>query len=94
MRCFAFLLALSLTACTQFPELDKAVTAEGAGADYPDLLPVEPVLAQAASGPAPGEVTDSLSARVSALRARASRLRGSVLDGSTRQRMRDGIAQG
>lgn len=94
MRFTALILTLSLTACTQFPELDRAVTDLGANAEYPDLVPIEPILAQAAAGPTPDQITGSLNARVSVLRARANRLRGRVVDGSTRQRMRTGIPQG
>lgn len=94
MRSFALILVFGLSACTQFPELDGAVTAHGSDANYPDLVPIEPILAQAASGPRTDQTTDQLSSRVAALKARANRLRGRVVDTSSRDRMRTGVPRG
>ncbi len=89
---FLALLALALTACTQFPELDSTITPELEAAEYPDLVPVEPLLAQARAGRVDPQQTEAaLLGRVSRLRARAARLRGSVLTGRERQRLRNGF---
>lgn len=86
------LMALALTACTQFPELDSTITPALEAADYPALVPVDPLLAQATAGRADPQQTEAaLLARVARLRARAARLRGSVLSGRERQRLRDGF---
>lgn len=81
-----------LPACTQFPALDRTITPALKAADYPDLVPLEPVLASASStGVAPVQATAAIDARVAALRARAARLRGSVLSGAERQRLAKGL---
>ena len=88
----ALLVACGLAACTQFPELDRTVSPELAASAYPALVPLEPVLAQAAAGRVDARATQaSLEARVARLRARAARLRGSVLTGRERQRLAAGL---
>ncbi len=86
-------LASSLLAgCTDMPDLDDRLTPAARSAPYPALVPVEPLLAQAS---ADQQITDdtapALQSRVAGLRARAARLRGSVVDGSTRSRMGNGV---
>ena len=81
-----------LTACTQFPELDRAITPELKEADYPALVPVEPLLTRATEGRVDPVTTQSnLEGRVARLRARAALLRGSVLTGRERQRLAQGL---
>lgn len=86
MRLAAIALAFSLTACADFPELDETITAEMRDADFPRLA----TISQLRQTPEP-RITEatgaSLTARVAALRARASRLRGSVLGSEVRQRL-------
>lgn len=78
--------------CTQFPVLDRTITPAMEAAAYPELVPLGPVLAQATASPIdPAQTQAQLSARVSALRARAARLRGSVLSGRERQRLAEGL---
>lgn len=85
--------ALVLGACTQFPALDRTLTPELVGADYPALVPVEPLLATASAGRVdPVQTQAGLEGRVSRLRARAARLRGSVLSGRERQRLAQGLS--
>jgi|TARA_B110000483_G_scaffold177904_1_gene210400 hypothetical protein len=92
MRFIALILPLALVACTQFPELDGAVSDAGKDAKYPKLLPVDTLLAQSNStGPSPEEAASTLSARLAALQNRAAQLRGSVVDSSTQKRMKDGV---
>lgn len=90
MRLATLLLALLLSACTQFPVLDDRLSDAARAADYPDLLPLAPLIAArsipAERGP---EITASLEGRVSALNARASRLRGAVLSPADRARLRE-----
>lgn len=87
------LASLTLTgACTQFPQLDHTVTPELANADYPMLVPLGTVLAATkTSSIEPAQATAAIDARVSALKARAARLRGSVLSGAERQRLANGL---
>ncbi len=83
---------LGLAACTEFPQVDAALSPNDPGADYPELLPFE----QLESGQAPPSLTDSdddaLRARAEALRARVGGLRGPVIDPDTRDRMNGGVA--
>jgi hypothetical protein len=74
--------------CTQFPELDRTLTPTLAAQDYPDLVP----LASAQSTTVePAQTNAALDARISALKARAARLRGNVLSGAERQRLAQGL---
>ena len=86
------LVAVVLVGCTQFPSLDRTLTPTLQNAEYPALVPVEPLLAQAAQGRVdPAATTSALQGRVARLRARAAGLRGSVLSGRERQRLREGL---
>ncbi|MGJ8596438.1 hypothetical protein [Sulfitobacter sp.] len=79
-------------ACTQFPALDRTLTPELVSADYPALVPIEPILAAAQTSTVePVQETAAIDARVAALKARASRLSGSVLSGAERQRLAQGF---
>ncbi len=79
--------------CAQFPELNATVSQEEASkADFPALVPVEPLLVQAETQHATPETQANVSARAARLRARAARLRGQVVDGSTQRRMAQGVA--
>jgi len=87
-------LALSLLAagCTQFPQLDQTITPQMEAAPFPKLVPVDPLLANIrTSGVDPVQTQNALQARVARLRARAARLRGSVLTGPERQRLARGL---
>jgi hypothetical protein len=79
-------------ACTQFPDLDRNITPELASADYPALVPMDPILTQARTIKIePVQATVAIDARVAALKSRAARLRGSVLTGRERQRLEEGL---
>jgi hypothetical protein len=96
MRFIAFakyaVLSATLMGCTQFPALDGAITEQGQNAQYPDLIPVETLLALSApSAVSPEQTASGLNARVTALRNRAARLRGPVVDTNTRRRMQNGV---
>ena len=78
--------------CTQFPELDRTLTPALEAQDYPALVPLAPVLASAQTTTVePAQTSAALDARISALKARAARLRGSVLSGAERQRLAEGL---
>lgn len=89
----ALLASLALTgACTQFPALDRTLTSELENADYATLVPLGPVLAAAHTTTVePMQATAAIDSRVAALKARAARLRGSVLSGAERQRLKNGL---
>lgn len=97
MKCRAALWSLPvalalLGACTQFPALDRTITPELERADYPALLPLDPLLATAQAGRVDAVQTEAtLIARVARLRARAAQLQGAVLTGRERQRLAEGF---
>ncbi|ASM72827.1 MULTISPECIES: hypothetical protein [Roseobacteraceae] len=80
---------LMLVACTQFPELDAAVSKRAKAADYPALINVEPILARTENnGSAPEVIQSNLESRAAALRNRAARLKaGRVIDAPARTRL-------
>ena len=90
MRAAAALLCFSLAACTQFPELEDTVSPSVQEADFPALLPLEPLMATATPVVSdPVETTQTLERRVAALRARARALqRRDIIGAATRARMR------
>lgn len=92
-RSLAFLTLFALaTGCTQFPELDSTQTAELDAAAYPDLVPIEPILARAeAPGADPVAEEENVQRRLGGLRARADRLRGSVLSADEKRRLEEGL---
>lgn len=91
----AGLTVLVLAACTQFPQLDETIDPATEAADYPELVPLEPILADAAVAPERHAETEAaLSARAAALRSRAAQLQSGVVDDETQARMRRGVPQG
>ena len=86
------LAALTLAACTQFPELEHTQTAALDAAAYPDLVPVEPILAQVdAPHTDPVQTQAGMEARLSRLRARADRLRAQGMSPEERRRLQQGL---
>lgn len=84
----------SLCACAQAPQVDTAFGTVDLDAPYPSLVP----LAELTNGPAtPARITaateQTMTNRINALRARAARLNGPVVDGATRAQMRGAIAR-
>ena len=81
----------ALAACSDFPELDRAVPDSATQGPYPTLVPVGQIL----NGPEPiatEAAVAGLAGRVAALRARAARLQArAVIDRATRARMRRGV---
>lgn len=87
-RTLLALLCLSISACSQFPELDHTQSPATEAAAYPDLIPIEPILAGIEQ---PGndvqEAEDATNPRLSRLRARAANMRGAVLSDSEKRRL-------
>lgn len=78
---------LCLAGCSQFPELDDTISPAARAAAYPDLVPAEDLRAELANAQITDDTTSSLEARVAALQARAARLRGTVIDQASRNRL-------
>lgn len=93
MRAACLALCLTLTACTQFPDLDGTISPALAEADYPALVPLDPLLASAIPATTDtAQTTQNLESRIASLRARARALQaGAVVDDGTRTRLRDRI---
>ena len=85
--------ATVLAGCSDFPELDAAITPAARQAGYPSLMPIDQLIAGAQDVQITEETTTTLQGRVSRLKGRAARLRGPVIDGPTRARMRAAIAR-
>lgn len=94
-RSLALALIAGLTAagCAQFPELDATLTDEARAAPYPDLVPLEGLQARIGSTRIDPGTAPAVQARIAALKSRASRLRGTVIDDATRTRMQAGVRQ-
>ena len=89
------LLALA-TGCADAPRLDTGLSARARGAAYPELVPLGPLLAGVSAAQSDHDIptlTGNLPARAAALRARAARLRGTVVDAAARDRMRAAVAR-
>ena len=89
-------LALSaalLAGCSDFPELDNAVSPTARKAGYPALLPIDQLIAGAQEVQITEETISGLQSRLARLNARAARLRGPVIDATTRARMRTALAR-
>jgi hypothetical protein len=85
--------ATTLAACTQFPELQDDADLAAREAPYPQLVPVETLRAQAPQSAITDDSQTTLQARITRLRNRAMRLKGTVVDGGTRARMSQGVRQ-
>jgi hypothetical protein len=85
----ALLLGVSLLAgCTQFPELDRTITPELEAAPYPDLVPIDPLLAKATAGRIdPARTEAALTGRAANLEARAARVSRTSAQSATAARV-------
>ena len=86
-----FVLILGLSACSQFPELDESVDSQARDAPYPDLVRVETLKANLPDTRIEPDAADDVESRVERLRARAARLKGTVIDGQSRERLQAGL---
>lgn len=94
LRCLPLTFAglLLVSACTQFPELEGTVRPDVENASFPELVRLEPLLAQGNDTTVdPIRQEADLQGRVDRLRARAGRLRGTVLSTAERQRLEEGL---
>ncbi|WP_137703084.1 hypothetical protein [Marimonas lutisalis] len=92
MRGVAIIIVLAtLAGCSEFPELDDAVSPEMDQADYPALVPVEPLIAAAQGAQITEETGASVLGRVAALKAKAAGLSGTIVDEASRKRMQIGV---
>jgi len=93
MRLNGLILLVCLAGCADFPDLPGTMAA--GDAPFPALVPIDGLLALAAgSGAAVLRAeagTAGVMGRVAGLSARANALRGPVIDGATRARMRAGV---
>ncbi|CUH65576.1 hypothetical protein TG4357_01945 [Thalassovita gelatinovora] len=71
----ALIFAFYLTGCADFPDLNDQIEPAARQADFPALLPLDPILAANADSQITKDTDKSLQARARALRARANRLR-------------------
>jgi hypothetical protein len=78
--------ALALGGCAQFPELDRAISAEARAAPPPRIEPLGPLLAKPGAGPAE-RARDETLARAEALRAAGAALAGSAADPQAQERI-------
>lgn len=95
---FRLFACLAITAtlmggCSDFPELDAAISPAARKAGYPGLMPIDQLLAEAQQVQISPQTVSNLQSRISRLKARAARLRGPVVDGTSRARMRAAIAR-
>ena len=86
----ALLSCVLLGACAALPALPPHDDAAAQSAPYPALIPLGPVLAQAAGTGAPAPTAD-VEARLSALAARAAALRGPVVGDATSARLTNAL---
>ena len=83
-----------IVACSDIPALEGTRNAAALDAPYPALIPRATILAGAPGTPQiTPENSATLSARLAALRNRASRLTASVVDAGTRSRMQGAISR-
>lgn len=83
----------ALPACTDFPEVDAALQAEGTTGDFPTLLPMDTLLARADGVTVTTEISTNVADRLAALRRKADRLRGPVLSRNERRRLEAAAAR-
>ncbi len=84
--------ALLLGGCTSFPELDETVGPGAKGAAFPNLVPIGTLTRDVGlSQSAQSDLESNMEQRVNALRARAARLSGNVIDRRTKSRMARGV---
>ncbi len=81
-------LALALSGCATFPDLDSTIDEAARNAPFPTLINIDQL-----RGTVPSSQPEplSLDARLANLEARADRLRGPVVDAQTQARMEDGV---
>ena len=87
----AFTFAALLGACSDFPQLDDAVSPAAKTAPYPSLVPMDQALANAQDVQITDETISTLNGRMNGLKRRATRAKRPVIDTETRTRLQDAI---
>lgn len=91
MKSFAanlFLAFILMTAgCSTFPELDERETREDRAADFPELSPIESLTNSGTVSRIDPEDEVIFEARIANLKARAAKLKGSVIGPNARNRL-------
>ena len=96
MARFIFVILLSvgfLAGCSDFPQLDNAVSETARNADFPQLVPKSQLLANARDVQISPQTTAGIINRAGSLQARAARLRSPVLSSATRARLQAAMAR-
>ncbi len=85
----SLLLMITVAACTQdLPNSRNTISQAALDAPYPELVPLEGLLAKAEAGSTVVAQTQSFERRVARLKQRAAALKGrSIVDGATRLRL-------
>ncbi|SLN27939.1 hypothetical protein [Roseisalinus antarcticus] len=91
LPCLILLCCALQAGCARFPALDSRLTEADRNAPYPALVPIGPILEQAAEASGEADPAAGLDARAAALRNRAAGLRSPVVPDETRRRMGRGI---
>lgn len=87
------LTATLLVGCSDFPELDAAISPTARQAGYPSLVPMGQIITGAQEVQITPQSVASLQGRVGGLQARAANLRRPVIDSASRARLRAAIAR-
>lgn len=89
----ALALIVLLAGCAEFPALDGTIPPQAEAADFPELVPLAPLLAERrGTGTDAAATTRTLDARIANLRSRARALQTRpVVDSSTRDRLRGAL---
>jgi len=91
MRAAFLFVLIGLAACAEIPALEDRIDATARNAPYPTLINIDPLLAQAGQTASGTAITQDMTARIAALRARANALRGPIIPASLRNRMARGV---
>lgn len=94
MRRIAIVICVGLIpGCADFPEVDAAIGARSPQSGFPELLPLDPLLARAGAVTITPDVSADLDDRIAALRRRANALRRPVLSRGERARLQSAAAR-
>lgn len=81
-------------ACSDFPELDGAISNSARNGPWPTLLPMGQILAQTTNAPIGEQAARTLQSRVGGLHARAAHLRNrQIIEPDIRARMAAALAR-
>lgn len=84
---FSLCVALGAAGCSDFPDLEDSDTRAARAADFPDLATIESLTDSGTPSRIDPKTQAVFEARIASLRARASRLKRSVMDPNARNRL-------